>query len=61
MLCDEMRTTHSEFYLIRDGSDIDKRLEEKIKLLPELFAGLDDTKTDSPQQADDLIFDMERR
>lgn len=62
MLRDEMRAVHSELCRIRNGSDIDKRLEAKIELLTELFAGLDDTKTDSPlQQADDLISGMERR
>lgn len=62
ILRDEMRAVYQELCRIRNGSDIDKRLEAKIELLAELFAGLDDTKTDSPlQQADDLISGMERR
>lgn len=62
MLRDEMRAVYQELCRIRSGSDVDECLEAKIELLTELFAGLNDTKTDSPlQQADDLISGMERR
>lgn len=62
MLRDEMRAVYQELCRIRNGSDVDECLEAKIELLTELFAGLNDTKTDSPlQQADDLISGMERR
>ena len=61
MLRDEMRAVYQELCRIRTGSDVPECLEAKIELLTELFAGLDDTKTDSPlQQADDLISGMER-
>ena len=62
MLRDEMRAVYQELCSIRNGSDVDECLEAKIEILTELFAGLNDTKTDSPlQQADDLISGMERR
>jgi len=62
MLRDEMRAVHQELCRIREGSDIDERLESKIELLADLFAGLKDIKAKSPlSQADDFISGMERR
>lgn len=62
MLRDEMRAVYQELCRIRENSGISKRLEAKIELLADLFAGLGDIDQKSPlKEADDFISEMERR